>query len=68
MTSEKAAKYRRLARECLKLVRASDSHSTRATLLEMAQVWVRLADQEPVDRDDENSVHAEPAGPATPAG
>ena len=35
--------YRRFAQECLELARTSDSPQTRAVLLKMAQVWLRLA-------------------------
>jgi hypothetical protein len=37
--------YHRFAEQCLKLASATDSQQTRALLLHMAQVWVRLAEQ-----------------------
>ena len=40
-----AARYRRLARECLEMARTITSCKRRATLIEMAQVWQRLADE-----------------------
>jgi hypothetical protein len=37
--------YRRFAAECLRLGRTTDDQQTRAVLLQMAQVWLRLAEQ-----------------------
>jgi hypothetical protein len=37
--------YRRYAEECLRLGQTTDNLQTRATLLQMAQVWLRLAEQ-----------------------
>jgi hypothetical protein len=37
--------YRRYAEECLRLAQTTDNETTRATLLQMAQVWLRLAEQ-----------------------
>src|SRR5437763_10099172 len=36
--------YRRYARECLEMANATDDPKVRATLLQMAQTWFRLAD------------------------
>lgn len=43
MTS--AEEYRRLARECLETARTLSNEEGRAALLQMAQVWQRLADE-----------------------
>jgi len=40
------ARYRRLARDCLEMARTVASEQTRATLVEMAQIWMRLAGTE----------------------
>ena len=37
--------YRRFAAECLKMASDSESGQTRAIFLQMAQVWLRLADE-----------------------
>jgi hypothetical protein len=39
-----AARYRRLARECIAMASTPVTEQTRATLVEMAQVWTRLAE------------------------
>jgi hypothetical protein len=39
-----AARYRRLARECIATASTPVTEQTRATLVEMAQVWMRLAE------------------------
>jgi hypothetical protein len=44
--------YRRYAEECLRLGQTTDNQLTRATLLQMAQVWLRLAEQAEVSSDD----------------
>jgi hypothetical protein len=36
--------YRRFARECLEMARTSESEPTRVVLIQMAQVWFRLAE------------------------
>jgi hypothetical protein len=38
-----AERYRRLARECFETARTVQNTEARAALLEMAQVWMRLA-------------------------
>jgi len=40
-----AERYQRLARECLAMLPTVSSAPARATLLEMAQVWRRLAEE-----------------------
>ncbi len=39
-------RYRRLARECLEMARTTATSDTRPTLIEMAQVWLRLAEEQ----------------------
>lgn len=42
--------YRRFAHECLEIARTSESDQTRVVLIQMAQVWFRLAEaRESVD-------------------
>jgi hypothetical protein len=40
------ARYRRLARDCPEIARTVASEEARATLVEMAQIWMRLAGTE----------------------
>jgi hypothetical protein len=44
--------YRRLARACLELASRAEDERARASLLHMAQVWLRLA-EERVNKTDE---------------
>ena len=46
MTSNRAEEYRRLARECLEIAHTLPAGERRATLLQMAQVWQRRAEQQ----------------------
>lgn len=41
----KSDEYRRYARECLEMASAVGDPCARASLLQMAQVWFRLADK-----------------------
>jgi hypothetical protein len=41
----RSGEYRRFAKECLELARTAVSERSKATLLQMAQVWARLADE-----------------------
>ena len=41
--------YRRFAQECLGMARASDSEQTRVVLIQIAQVWFRLAEARETD-------------------
>jgi hypothetical protein len=41
----RAEHYRRLTRECLQLASSMRQHPGYATLVEMARVWTRLADE-----------------------
>jgi hypothetical protein len=43
----RAERYRRLAAECLDVANAFPRGDQRHSLLQMAQVWQRLADQSP---------------------
>ena len=47
---QKSDQYRRFAQECLEMARVADE-PTRAALVQMAQVWFRLAE--------ENATHAQ---------
>jgi hypothetical protein len=40
----KSEKYRRFAQECLELAKVATGPDTRAVLIQMAQVWFRLAE------------------------
>ena len=40
---DRSDQYRRFAQECLEMARTSESEQTRGVLLQMAQVWFRLA-------------------------
>jgi hypothetical protein len=48
----RSEEYRRFAQECLVLARNAEDERTRASLLHMAQVWFRLA-EERVNKTDE---------------
>ena len=50
----KSDEYRRYARECLEMASAISDPRARASLLQMAQVWLRLADRMPADAKDES--------------
>jgi len=41
---DRSDQYRRFAQECLEMARTSDSEQTRVVLIQMAQVWFRLAE------------------------
>jgi hypothetical protein len=38
--------YRRFSKECLEMARAGDDERVRAVLIQMAQVWFRLAEDQ----------------------
>ena len=40
---DRSDQYRRFAQECLEMARTSESDQTRVVLIQMAQVWFRLA-------------------------
>jgi hypothetical protein len=46
MTRIKAEEYRRLAQECLAMAHTVSTEEARASLVAMAQVWHRLADEQ----------------------
>jgi hypothetical protein len=47
---QRSEEYRRFAQECLEMARVTDDERARATLIQMAQVWFRLAEER--ERDD----------------
>ena len=47
--------YRRFAQECLVLARNAEDERTRASLLHMAQVWFRLAEERANETDERQS-------------
>ena len=59
MTGSKAEAYRRLARECLAAARSASTEEGRTALADMAQHWLRLAEQQ----DDESASLDGPAPP-----
>lgn len=46
---DKSDQYRRLAQECLEMARTSETDQTRIVLIQMAQVWFRLAEARATD-------------------
>ena len=42
----RADEYRRLAKRCLEMMRTVSSPDGRATLVDIAQVWLRLAEEQ----------------------
>jgi hypothetical protein len=47
--------YRRFAQECLEMERAAKDERARATLIQMVQVWFRLAADQANEADEEKS-------------
>ena len=47
----RSEEYRRFAAECLEMAGAFDNPQARAVLLQMAQVWFRLAGEMPASGD-----------------
>jgi len=41
---DRSDQYRRFAQECLEMAHTSESEQTRVVLIQMAQVWFRLAE------------------------
>ena len=41
---DRSDQYRRFAQECLDMARTTESEQTRVVLIQMAQVWFRLAE------------------------
>jgi hypothetical protein len=50
-----AQKYQRFAEECMKLARTAKDAQVRAVLLHMAQVWVRLAENQKASSETEDA-------------
>ena len=46
VVASREAEYRRLARECLEMARTVTTENARAALIEMVQVWQRLAEEQ----------------------
>jgi hypothetical protein len=44
--ASRAEEYRRLAQQCLEMARTISNKDVRATLIQMAQVWQRLAEEQ----------------------
>ncbi len=49
------SEYRRFAQECLEMSKTVQDERARAVLVHMAQVWLRLAEQEKRDEDPHKS-------------
>ena len=52
-------KYRRYAAECLEMASVIHDPRARAALLQMAQVWLRLASQRRLHNAEEKADHGE---------
>jgi hypothetical protein len=52
---DRCDEYRRFAEACIKLARDQESPHERATLLQMAYIWSRLAEQAAAFAKDETS-------------
>ena len=48
----KSEEYRRFAQACLELARRAEDERARASLLHMAQVWLRLAEERVNEADE----------------
>ena len=59
--ASRAEEYRRLARECLEAAHSGQNEDGRNALLQMAQVWLRLAAEQ---ADDVGQAAAPPPGAA----
>ena len=51
----KLEQYRRFARACIELARNAEDKRARASLLHMAQVWCRLAEERNNETDEKQS-------------
>jgi hypothetical protein len=58
----KSDDYRRFAQECLEIARTAVDPRARATLLQMAQVWFRLAENHAGDAGGAGDAEKEPRG------
>ena len=54
----KSEQYRRFAQACLSLARDAEDERARASLLHMAQVWFRLAEERVNETDERQSASA----------
>jgi hypothetical protein len=54
----KSEQYRRLAQACLELARRAEDQQARASLLHMAQVWFRLAEERVSEVDERQSAES----------
>ncbi len=53
----RSAEYRRFAMRCLEIARATGDQQTKAVMLQMAQVWSRLADEADAASDARSRSH-----------
>ena len=61
MTRARAEEYRRLAQECLTAARIVTTNEARTALIERAEVWLRLAEEQ-----DGETANVEPPMPPNP--
>ena len=54
----KSEQYRRFAQECLLLARAAEDQRARASLLHMAHVWFRLAEEHENEAEEKQSAES----------
>jgi hypothetical protein len=54
----RSEEYRRFAHECLVLARDAEDERARASLLHMAQVWFRLAEERVNETDERQSAES----------
>ena len=54
----KSGEYRRFAHECLVLARDAEDERARASLLHMAHVWFRLAEEHVNETDEKHSAES----------
>jgi hypothetical protein len=54
----RSEEYRRFAHECLVLARDAEDERARASLLHMAQVWFRLAEERVNEADERQSAES----------
>ena len=59
MTHARAEEYRRLAQECLDAARLISMETSRAALIEMAQSWLRLAEEQEAQEEAVRSLVSE---------
>jgi hypothetical protein len=54
----RSEQYRRYAQECLVLARNAEDERASASLLQMAQVWFRLAEERVSETDEKQSAES----------